>query len=259
MKVLAPMRQSAMFMLAALLCAPVAHAAVILTTTPKSLPAGAIVQLDIALNTNVESVSTVAVRAQFDTAKLSLLSIALGPAPAAAGKSLNFNLADNALTVLVSGGDAIIANGTLLTLQLRVNAAATPGIPIPMSDLGSDAASPDAVLFDAPLSGATLTPAAPSGHYSADSNKDWAISLSEVLRVIQFYNLNGLHCQNGTEDGYAPGPGSTACAPHSTDYAPQNWQISLSELLRAIQLFNLNNGVYRTATGSEDGFAPGPF
>jgi hypothetical protein len=253
------MRRPGLIFLASVLMAWHAHAAVTLSTTPKSLPAGALVQVDITLNSTAESVSTVALRVQFDTGKLALLNASLGAVPVAAGKSLSYNVADNALTALVVGGDAVIGNGVLITLLIRVNPATTPGLPIALSDLGSDAASPDAVLFDAPLSGATLTPTAAGGQYSADADGNWTISLSEVLRVIQFYNLNGLHCQAGTEDGYAPGPGSTACAPHSTDYAPQNWQISLSELLRAIQLFNLSGGVYHTAAGSEDGFAPGPF
>jgi hypothetical protein len=34
---------------------------------------------------------------------------------------------------------------------------------------------------------------------------DWEISLSELLRLIQFYNLGGYHRCAGTEDGYCPG------------------------------------------------------
>jgi hypothetical protein len=92
--------------------------------------------------------------------------------------------------------------------------------------------------------------------HSADTNSDNVISLSELLRVIQFFNSNGLHCDAGGEDGFAPGPGSTACAPHAADYAPQDWQISLSELLRIIQFFN--SGGYHPCAEGEDGFCPGP-
>jgi len=42
-------------------------------------------------------------------------------------------------------------------------------------------------------------------YHSADRDQDHKISLSELLRMIQFYNLDGLHCAPGTEDGYAPG------------------------------------------------------
>ena len=94
------------------------------------------------------------------------------------------------------------------------------------------------------------------GHVTADQNGDFVISLSELLRVIQFYNSLGLHCQAGTEDGYAPGAGGdTSCAPHDSDYNPQDWVISLSELLRVIQFYNV--GSYHACTGSEDNFCLG--
>ena len=40
--------------------------------------------------------------------------------------------------------------------------------------------------------------------HTADENKDSVISLSELLRIIQFYNIGAFHCQAGTEDGFAP-------------------------------------------------------
>ena len=80
------------------------------------------------------------------------------------------------------------------------------------------------------------------------------MSLSELLRVIQFYNAGGYHCDASGEDGYAPGPGDTACTPHATDYNPQDWTLSLSEVLRAIQFYNA--GAYATCPGTEDGFCP---
>lgn len=92
-------------------------------------------------------------------------------------------------------------------------------------------------------------------YHSADTNADQQISLSELLRVIQFFNSGGLHCQANTEDGYAPGAGNTACVPHSSDYAPQDWTMSVSELLRTIQFFN--SGGYHAGCGTEDRFAPG--
>ncbi len=91
--------------------------------------------------------------------------------------------------------------------------------------------------------------------HSADQNGDGLISLSELLRVIQFFNSNGLHCQEGTEDGYAPGPGDQGCVHHSSDYNSADWLIGLSELLRLIQFFN--SGGYHACEGSEDGFCPG--
>ena len=92
--------------------------------------------------------------------------------------------------------------------------------------------------------------------HSADQNGDRSINLSELLRVIQFYNSDGYHCSVGSEDGYGSGPGDTSCAPHASDYNPQNWRIELSELLRLIQFFNA--GGYHPCAEGEDGFCPGP-
>lgn len=92
--------------------------------------------------------------------------------------------------------------------------------------------------------------------HSADTNADGRIALGEVLRLVQFFNSGGFRCATGTEDGYAPGPGSQSCAPHDSDYAPRDWRISLSEVLRLVQFFNL--GGYVALTGTEDGYAPMP-
>lgn len=96
--------------------------------------------------------------------------------------------------------------------------------------------------------------------HSADQNGDNKIDLSELLRVIQFYNSAGYYCANppaSTEDGYIPGLGiNLTCRPHACDYNPQDWRISLSELLRIIQFYN--SGGYHACSGSEDGYCPGP-
>ncbi len=100
-------------------------------------------------------------------------------------------------------------------------------------------------------------------YHSADQDQDNQISLSELLRVIQFFNSAAYHCAENpgdTEDGYIPGTGANhSCAPHASDYNPQNWVISLSELLRLIQFFN--SGGYHACPGedppTEDGFCVG--
>jgi hypothetical protein len=96
---------------------------------------------------------------------------------------------------------------------------------------------------------------------TADQNGDFVISLSELLRVIQFYNSLGLHCADNpldTEDGYVPGPGANqSCVPYDTDYNPQDWVISLSELLRIIQFYNSLGYRYCPEDGTEDDFCPG--
>jgi len=78
------------------------------------------------------------------------------------------------------------------------------------------------------------------------------IDLSELLRVIQLYNADGLHCDPSSEDGYAVYGGDVSCAPHALDYLPQDWTIGLSELLRCIQLYNATG--YYPCVGSEDHF-----
>ncbi len=133
---------------------------------------------------------------------------------------------------------------------------------------GFDAAPEDAGVYSCYISrggdgiessGATLTvlsrPA--EGQHAGDTNGDWQVSLSELLRIIQFYNLGEMQCDETTEDGYAGGQSDRDCPPHSADYNPQDWRIGLSELLRIIQFYNSLNGAYRPDPGSEDGYAPG--
>ncbi len=95
----------------------------------------------------------------------------------------------------------------------------------------------------------------------ADYNGDWRIDLSEMLRLIQFYNSPGYYCRINTEDGYAPGIGTEHdCVPTSADYAPQDWRINLSELLRYIQFYNVGGYERNEDTAdTEDGVRPAPF
>lgn len=94
-----------------------------------------------------------------------------------------------------------------------------------------------------------------SAQHTADQNDDFVVSLSELLRVIQFFNSDGLHCDEIGEDGYAPGLGDTTCAPHDSDYNAQDWDIVLSELLRLIQFYNV--GEYHCDLAGEDGYVTG--
>jgi hypothetical protein len=96
-------------------------------------------------------------------------------------------------------------------------------------------------------------------HHSADTNFDSQISLSELLRAIQFFNVGRYSCDppgamQPSEDGYLPGAGDESCKRHDTDYLDPPWQISLSELLRLIQIFNAR--AYGFDPNSEDGFIP---
>lgn len=84
-----------------------------------------------------------------------------------------------------------------------------------------------------------------------DVNGDYQLSLSELLQLVQHYNVGAYHCDPAATDGYAPGPGPHDCPPLEVDNAPQDWAIALPELLRAIQLYA--SGVYYPCPGSEDG------
>jgi hypothetical protein len=93
-------------------------------------------------------------------------------------------------------------------------------------------------------------------HSSDYAPANYEISLSELLRAIQFYNSGGYHYALGTEDDYAPEIGAQDGPPHDADYSPANWAIGMSELLRLIQFYN--SGGYHVMEGTEDGFAAGP-
>lgn len=102
-------------------------------------------------------------------------------------------------------------------------------------------------------------------YHSADTSEDYMISLSELLRVIQLFNIGSLHCDGTTPDGYNPGPGDTTCTPHDSDYiangtwGSSDWSIALTELLRLIQIFNLGGYHYCPLAdpATEDSFCVG--
>jgi len=95
--------------------------------------------------------------------------------------------------------------------------------------------------------------------HAADQSGDKLVSLSELLRVIQFFNSGGYSCAaspGATEDGYIAGSGAQGCLAHDSDYTPTDFNISLSELLRLIQFFNSGGYSYCPDAGTEDGFCP---
>ena len=111
-------------------------------------------------------------------------------------------------------------------------------------------------------------------NHSADTDRNFRISLAELTRVIELYNTRlgtvrtgRYRVQTGTEDGFAVDAVSTSNQTlphyHSAD-SDRNGQISLPELTRVIELYNTRVATVRTGqyhvspTPSEDGFAPGP-
>ncbi len=107
-----------------------------------------------------------------------------------------------------------------------------------------------------------------AGFHSADTDRNWRLSLLELTRVIELYNTRdgtvrtgGYHSQSDTEDGFAPGTGAIT-SHHSAD-TNQDGKLSLLELTRVIELYNTRDGTVRTGEyhrsieATEDGFAPG--
>ncbi len=158
------------------------------------------------------------------------------------------------------------------TYTLNVPESASEPVALTAVVLFRDGINPEQQIVVTP-SPLIIEQAAP--FHSADSNQDGAFDLSELLRVIELYNTrNGTtrtghyKVQAGTEDGFASNPDLTnnesgnLSVFHSADY-DQNGQLDLSELLRVIELYNYRSGTTRTgeyhpASGTEDGYAPGP-
>ena len=94
-----------------------------------------------------------------------------------------------------------------------------------------------------------------SPYHDADLNRDGVFRLSELLRVIQFYNARGYTCDANSEDGYGvwlwTGPRDTTCPAHASDFADGNGLIDLSELLRLVQLYNIGGYEYCAESGED--------
>ncbi len=135
------------------------------------------------------------------------------------------------------------------------------GLPRPLDGDGRGAgATGDGSDYDIGAYEYDGTATACAGCHSADTDHNDAISLSELLRVVQFFNSCGYHCYEVSEDGYGVDSGAHGCRPHASDYKPQDWQVNLSELLRLIQFFN--SGGYHACPEAmpptEDGYCVGP-
>ena len=96
--------------------------------------------------------------------------------------------------------------------------------------------------------------------HSADYDDNFSISLSELLRLIQFFSTGFISCDipvTGSEDGFRPTFGDTSCTPHNSDYGVnQDWAIDLTELLRAIQFYNAESYYECPDDSTEDGYCP---
>lgn len=203
--------------------------------------------------------STLVLSAAWDAGWIELTGVSAGPALAASGKSVDFEPHGKSVKVVIYGGSGALPQGDLVYLNFQISASAMVGASTVIRDAGTNAsdAAGEPVPLNVANGGLTVT-IGPKPH-SADYSGDWRISLSELLRVVQFYNIGSFHCDASSEDGYAPGLGDQGCTPHDSDYSSRNWVISLNELLRIIQFYNASGGNYHYSPGTEDNYAPGPW
>ncbi len=175
-----------------------------------------------------------------------------------------------AIPASASGSELLYGSAIVRQNDLQATVAAT-----------SDPLVVGTAAVSALPAGNAALPALPSAllpvptFHSADTNHDYRISLSELTRVIELYNVRhgtvrtGAYVvMAGTEDGFSPDASvvnttvRTLSSYHAAD-ADQNGNLSLPELTRVIEIYNFRTGTTRTGeyhvqAGTEDGFAPGP-
>jgi hypothetical protein len=245
---------------AAVLCgaAITASADVQLTAAPVSAPAGGVVAVPISFTGLDDAPTIVVLQIDFLSADFTPLGGVLDGPGVPAEITFDWNAVGNTLYAIVYSLNSPISASHSLELYVRADTGVAPDT-YSFANVGGSATNADGEDLAIDFAGLSIEVTQQSGQHSADITQDWGISLSELLRVIQFYNSPGLHCEAGTEDGYAPGPGSSACDAHDSDYIPTDWDINLSELLRLIQFYNFVGGSYHPDPLGEDGFGAGPF
>lgn len=253
-------RARRLVMLALLALGQFSACAVTMTPYNASAPPDGVVHIAIPFTDTTDNPTTIVGKLAFDPAQCAPIGgELLGPARNA-GAQFDSNIVGNEY-IFVLFGLGIPAFGPSDTLHLYFRLAPTAFGTFTIAQSGGSASNSqlgDLLLSIGDFEVEVLN--LDGQQHSADSNGDWAIDLDELLRVIQFYNSPGYHCQVGTEDGYATDRGDESCPPHDSDYVPQDWTVSLDELLRAIQFYNFVGNSYHPATEpTEDGFAAGPF
>ena len=157
------------------------------------------------------------------------------------------NLISGNLRVYVDGipGFVNAENGRTVYARVPALPPGKYGFTVVNSD-GGVSYMPDGLEYVGPPS---------TNFHPGDLNQDFRFSMSEVLRVCQFFNSDGYQCDASTEDGYAVGSGGDqSCVPYPTDNAPQNWRIDLNELLEIIQFYNLH--CYQPCPGAPGTYCP---
>ncbi|MGC9052469.1 MAG: cohesin domain-containing protein [Candidatus Hydrogenedens sp.] len=204
-----------------------------------------------------ESVSAIQFDILYNPDICELITVIAGASSNSAQKQVQYNIVTpgQARVIIAGLNQNIIPSGSIAQITLQVCASTPAGI-YDVSLSRAILSSPIGTSVPVSLINGNLT-VQRSVFHSADSNRDWIISLTEVLRVIQFYNSKEYYCSCDTEDGYSVTSKNQTCSPHNSDYyGSPDWKIQLYEILRLIQIFNY--GSYHPEVGTEDGFALGP-
>ena len=93
------------------------------------------------------------------------------------------------------------------------------------------------------------TVAIPIEHHSADYNKDWSISIDEIVYAARLYNVEAYYIGEG-QDGYTTVISGRDSFPHSADLN-QDWNIILDEIVYTARLYNAQS--YKIGDG-DDGY-----
>ncbi len=218
---------------------------------------GTQIEINVFLSPSVqEFVSACQFDVFYNTAVCEIISVLAGESSITAQKQVQYNIVSPGQVRLIIAGlnQNIIPSGSIAKLNIKVCSSAPAGnYELLLNRI--ILSSPTGTSVPATAVNGIMT-FQRSAYHSADQNHDWKISLTEILRVIQFYNSGSYYCSCSTEDGYDLTGVNRDCFPHNSDYyETPNWHIQLYELLRLIQIYNY--GSYHPATGTEDGFALG--
>ncbi len=135
--------------------------------------------------------------------------------------------------------------------------------------MASESSSPAEAGFQFGISDAYFTSRTSPANYHPDANGDGALSLTELLAVIEIYNTRlGSQRTGRYDETLAPDRdhAASALALYDHYYAAdtnRDGALSLTELLRVIEIYNVRDGTvrvgrYRMDAAADDGVAPNP-
>ncbi|MGC8738594.1 MAG: hypothetical protein ACP5UA_08110 [Candidatus Hydrogenedens sp.] len=230
----------------------------VLTISDVETATPGVFQLSLNWNGNNSNISTLII--QWNCNISNIFPLEVEPSSTlGAEKKLMYSVTGSQINIIIYGGTQPIPNGLLGNLVAQSTTRLADNLEIQITGVSAEGADNKALTQNVSVNAGKITVKNNNDYHSADTNKDWSISLSEVLRVVQLYNAREYHCESGTEDGYAPFEGNKNCSSHKSDYNPQDWKIRLNELLRIIQFFNFPGGSYHLDVNGEDNYNPGPF